>query len=56
MPRRRSPSPSPGRMPESGPPGGWTIRREGPVGADWNAARVQVFSPAEEEIQDEGPA
>lgn len=44
---------SPGQMPESGPPGGWTIRREGPVGADWNAARVQVFALAEEKIPGE---
>lgn len=39
---------SAGRPPESGPPGFWTIRREGPVGADWNESRVGTFSPAEE--------
>jgi hypothetical protein len=33
--------------PESGsPPGGWTIRREGPVGADWNEPRVRIYPPA----------
>lgn len=47
---------SPGHRPESGPPGGWTIRREGPVGADWNTARVQIFAPAEEEIPGKGRA
>lgn len=60
---------APGRLPESGPPqsdlplGGkgarkprsrdWTIRREGPVGADWNKPRVQVFPPAEAELPGE---
>ncbi|HJU20247.1 MAG TPA: hypothetical protein VJ770_27660 [Stellaceae bacterium] len=42
---------SAGRPPESGPPGGWTIRREGPIGADWNEPRVRTYPPdAEEEI------
>jgi hypothetical protein len=35
-------------LPESGPSGGWTIRREGPVGADWNEPRVRIYPAVEE--------
>lgn len=45
---------SAGRPPESAPSGFWTIRREGPVGADWEESRVRSFSPAEENIPGDG--
>jgi hypothetical protein len=41
--------------PEGGsPPGGWTIRQEGPVGADRNAPRVRVYSPDIDKIPGKG--
>jgi hypothetical protein len=46
---------SPGHLPESERPGGWTIRQEGPVGADWNKPFVRIY-PAIEEIPDDSQA
>jgi hypothetical protein len=59
-------------LPESGPPpaprgdrgeaargpqtGGWTIRREGPVGADWNEPRVRSYPAIPTPREDPGSA